>query len=156
MVEQVRYHYKECGLDNIYLVNGVTYVETPRGASVCIHDREGLHRSIGMMLISDKQNLTGKEFRFLRHELNQTQADLASFLGVSVQSVARWEKGRTKEPIDGPAQRLLRMIYKEYIGGNPNIIKPLRELAQLDEMVFEAEEEFGFQPKVGWQMADVA
>ena len=151
MVEPTRYRYTECGIDNIYLLNGFDFVDTPRGASVKIRDVEGLHRAIGMMLVRDRQSLNGQEFRFLRHELNQTQADLAAMLGVSVQSVARWEKGRTKDTIDGPAQRLLRLLYREYVVGNKDIVEPLRELAQLDEMFCDSDEEFGFENQDGWQ-----
>jgi putative transcriptional regulator len=46
-----RYHYRECGLDNIYLLNGFDPVETPRGVSVQIRDREGLHLAIGRCLV---------------------------------------------------------------------------------------------------------
>ena len=41
------YHYKGCGLDNVYLHGGVTYVDTPRGKAVQIENIEGLHRAIG-------------------------------------------------------------------------------------------------------------
>ena len=51
-----RYHYSECGLDNIYLYNGFEFVETPRGRAVNIRDIEGLHRAIGLILVRDKKN----------------------------------------------------------------------------------------------------
>lgn len=152
-----RYHYRECGLDNIYLLNGFDYVETPRGRSVHIKDLDGLHRAIGMMLVSEKKNLSGKEFRFLRHELNQTQQTLADILGVNVQALARWEKGRTKAPIDGPAQRLLRLLYAEQAKGNQEIIQALRTLADLDEQLSEDEEEMAFEDtEEGWQATELA
>jgi DNA-binding transcriptional regulator YiaG len=151
MAESNRYHYTECGLDDVYLLSGFEYIATPRGRSVRIHDLEGLHRAIGTVLVRDRQSLNGREFRFLRHELNQTQAGLAATLGVNVQSVARWEKGQTKDPIDGPAQRLLRLLYREYIDENKDIAQPLKELAELDEMFSEAEDEFGYEEKEGWQ-----
>ncbi len=154
MTHEGRYHYNECGLDNVYLLSGYHFVDTPRGKAIVIQDEQGLLRAIGMMLVSERRNLNGKEFRFLRHELNQTQADLATVLGVNVQSVARWEKGRTKEPIDGPAQRLLRLIYKEFVGGNKEIVEPLKELAELDDMLDdESDGEFGFELEEGWQPA---
>ena len=80
MVASDRYHYRECGLDNIYLLNGFEYVETPRGMGVTIKARQGLHKAIGAMLV-EKRSLTGKEFRFLRHELTLTQANLAGMAG---------------------------------------------------------------------------
>ena len=145
MATQRRYHYTECGLDNIYLSNGFQYVDSPRGKAINIQDVEGLHRAIGEMLTSEKKDLDGKEFRFLRHEMNLTQRDLAEIIGVDVQSIARWEKGQTKRPIDGPAQGLLRVMYQEFIGNNSKIVEPLRRLAELDEAIHKIESEFSFE-----------
>jgi putative transcriptional regulator len=153
---QERYHYTECGLDNIYLLNGFSFVETPRGRAVHIQDMKGLHRAIGEMLVSEKKHLAGNEFRFLRHELNMTQANLAALLGVDVQALARWEKKKT-ESVPGPAQRVIRLLYNETINGNQEICGPLKELADLDEMIFE-EPEIDFQQdnQEGWQPATAA
>lgn len=131
------YHYTECGLNNIYLVNGFEFVETPRGAAIVLTDVDGLHNAIGDMLVEKRKNLTGAEFRFLRHELGMTQLSLATVLGVDVQSVARWEKGQTKGPIDRPAQSILRLLYKEFRNDNRKITDILRELAELDEKLHE-------------------
>ena len=151
-MEQTRYHYTECGLDNIYLVNGFDIVKTPRGAAVNIRNIEGLHRAIGQILVHEKQNLSGKEFRFLRHELNMTQQNLASVLRVSVQSVARWEKGKNARQIDGPAQGLLRVLYGEFIGGNEKVTEPLRKLAELDEILNDDGEDISMEDTDGtWQ-----
>ena len=152
MEQHAAYHYTECGLDNIYLLNGFGFVETPRGQAVSIRNMGGLHRAIGQMLVRDKKNLSGKEFRFLRHEVNMTQQDLAAVLHVDVQSIARWEKGRNKRPIDGPAQGLLRVIYERFIGGDPEIIEPLRRLAEIDEIFGDDSEELSFEETEGdWQ-----
>jgi DNA-binding transcriptional regulator YiaG len=148
------YHYTQCGLDNIYLRNGVTQVKTPRGTGIHIQDPEGLHRAIGKMLVIERKYLDGKEFRFLRHELGLTQQSLAILLGVDVQSVARWEKNRTSGPIPGPAQHLIRLAYWEKINGNPQVIKSLERIAALDE-ILETEDEIVFEEdtKEGWQAA---
>jgi putative transcriptional regulator len=157
MAQAERYHYAECGLDNIYLLNGFRSVRTPRGDAVNISDIEGLHRAIGLMLVRDKKNLTGREFRFLRHELDLTQQALADLLGVNVQTVARWEKGRTKEPIDGPAQRMIRLMYSEAINRDDAIIGPLRRLAELDQPGHGDFEQVEFEAtREGWQPLLVA
>lgn len=149
MLQSDRYHYTECGLDNIYLVNGFTVVETPRGGGVQINNIEGLHEAIGSMLVREKQNLSGKEFRFLRHELNMTQQTLALLLRVDVQSVAGWEKGLRKVP--GAAQCVIRLLYEEHIKGNPAIREPLERLAELDE-IMHGDDEVTFVPTAnGWQ-----
>ena len=146
------YHYTECGLDNIYLVNGFDYVETPRGRAVQVKDGHGLHRAIGIMLLEEKKDLSGKEFRFFRHEIGQTQQTLAELIGVNVQSIARWEKGKTKAPIDRPAQRLLRLIYAQQINGNQEIIHALKMLSDLDELFAEDDEDVVFEDTSdGWQ-----
>ena len=146
-----RYHYTECGLDNIYLMNGVDIVATPRGEGVNIRNIEGLHQAIGRILVRDKKNLNGKEFRFLRHEMNLTQQNLAAILGVNVQSIARWEKGETKR-IDGPAQGLMRVLYEQFIGDNTKITEPLRLLAEIDELLNDTDEDISLEDtEDGWQ-----
>jgi DNA-binding transcriptional regulator YiaG len=150
-----RYHYTECGLDNIYLGNGFEVVETPRGKGVQIKDREGLHRAIGNMLVCEKKELNGREFRFLRHELNMTQLVLATMLGVDTQTVARWEKG--KGDISGPAQALIKLIYAEHTRRNQEISTLLRQLADLDELINGDDEPVEFRDTdEGWQPAALA
>lgn len=131
------YHYKECGLENVYLIGGVSVRETPRGKSITIEDVEELHKVIAESLLSEKKRLNGRELRFLRHELNLTQEALAALLGTDHQSVARWEKGQYKVP--GPADRLIRFLYRESAKGNAGIIGPLRRLAELDELLNDEE-----------------
>lgn len=133
------YRYTESGLDNIYLVNGYKFVETPRGRGVEIQDMEGLHRAIANILVRERKELTGREFRFLRHEINITQQALAALLGVTVLTVGRWER-EEGEGVSGPAQRLIRLLYEEKINGNQEISEPLEKLAELDEMYGTAEE----------------
>ena len=58
------YHYVESGLDNIYLVNGFDFINSPAGQSVIIQDLDGLHEAIGRSLIHDRKALSGKRFVF--------------------------------------------------------------------------------------------
>ncbi len=39
------YHYSECGLSNVYLVNGFNMIETSLGKAISIHDVDGLVRA---------------------------------------------------------------------------------------------------------------
>ena len=101
------YHYTESGLNNVWLVNGYTVETTPYGKGVRIEDVEGLNKSIAARLVNDKPHLTGAEFRFLRKELDLSQAALAKIVGKDAQSVARWKKARVPKMAD----RMMRFVY---------------------------------------------
>lgn len=102
-------HYRDCGLENIYLLNGFDKEEHEGEEFLSISDVDGLHRAIGMHIVLHRKAPSGKEIRFLRNEMDMSQAGLADILGVSDQSVARWEKGETEAP--GPAVLALRLVY---------------------------------------------
>jgi DNA-binding transcriptional regulator YiaG len=127
------YQYTESGLDNIYLANGYDFVDGPGGRQVKIKNVEGLHALIGRMLVDSKKNLTGKEIRFLRHEMLMSQATLAKLLEVSEQAVARWEKGKTGS-VPKPAESLIRLLYREHTSteGAPTIRVHLKRIAELE------------------------
>jgi DNA-binding transcriptional regulator YiaG len=122
------YLYKQCGLDNVYLLNGFSVHETPDGKAIAVQDVEGLHRAIAMHLCLNKANLIGKEFKFLRKLLDKTQADIATLFKCDSQTVARWEK--EKSAINGPAEQMIRLLYLNEVH---NIRKLVTELAELDE-----------------------
>lgn len=130
MKDTAAYQYTECGLDDIWLANGFSFVETPYGRGVTIEDADGLHNAIGTRLAHGPRALVGREVRFLRHEMDLSQAALASLLGVDSQTVARWEKNTTTIP--GPAERLLRAVYLENLGEGSNVQTLLADLSKLD------------------------
>lgn len=132
------YRYKECGLPNIRLANGYTVRNTPYGKSVSIADVEGLHRAIGKALVA-KPALTGAELRFLRKELDWSQRMLATFLGVTEQSVSLWER---KGNIPPAAERLTRLLYIEHVKGDVKVRESVEALAQLDRENGDAPMEF--------------
>lgn len=142
------YHYRECGLDRIHLLNGFEVKETGYGKVVAIHNLDGLHRAIGTHLVREKKNLSGPEIRFLRRELRMSQRRLGEVLQKSDQTVARWEKGTNK--IGGTADRLLRVLYLLQAGGNRKIKSLLERLADLDNL---AEERLSFEDTDrGWRL----
>lgn len=109
------YHYTECGLDNVYLRCGYDIEDDAEyGEIVSIHDADELHRAIGDFLVRNKKILTGKELRFLRKEMDLTQAELGKWLGVTDQAVARWEKDKTDIP--GSADYLIRTLFVDHLG----------------------------------------
>lgn len=126
------YHYTLCGLGDVYLVNGFTRHDTPYGSGVSIEDVAGLHRVIAEDIIRRRARLDGAEVRFLRKELDLSQNGLAVLLGVDTQTVARWEKGQSDVP--GPADRLIRALYREQASGNPEVRGLIDAMADLDEI----------------------
>ena len=72
------HHYKESGLDNVYLENGYEAIETPYGTGMAIKDTEGLHKVIGLWLVAQPIPLNGAELRFLRMEMELSQRELAA------------------------------------------------------------------------------
>lgn len=126
-----RYHYTECGLDNVYLVSGFDFVSDGREKEVVIQDLEGLHKAIGRYLLG-KADLSGKEIRFLRHEMSMSQVTLADLLRVSEQAVARWEKGKTEVP--KPAESIIRALYQQFVTAKPidDVRRSLKRIADLE------------------------
>ncbi|MBF9052582.1 transcriptional regulator [Roseobacter sp. HKCCD9010] len=131
MNDQSRYHYTECGLDNVWLVNGVERHDTPYGAGVSIVDVDGLHAAIGLRIADRADQMAGAEFRFLRHELDLSQRTLGNLLGVDGQSIKRWER-KSNTSLDGPGPRLLAALYRESTTGDPDLSRSLEMLADLD------------------------
>ena len=127
------YHYTECGLDNVYLCGGVDVTAGPRGKQIIIRDIDGLHKVIGRILVNEKRDLSGKELRFLRHEMVMSQATLAKLLDVAEQTVHRWEAGKTEVP--KPAESLIRLLFNEHLGDNENIKSALKRIAALEDAI---------------------
>jgi len=124
------YHYTSCGLPNVWLKNGYEARRTPYGKAVAIHNLDGLHRTIARTIIAHRPRLSGAEFRFLRKELELSQASLARLFGNDAQSVALWEK-RGKVPIW--ADRLLRGLYRATVEGDVPLRRMIDELNALAE-----------------------
>jgi len=127
------HHYKESGLDNVFLNNGYRMHKTPYGEGVSISESAALHKAIGMWLIIFPKPLNGAELRFLRVEMDTTQKHLAAIIGATEQTLRLWEKHR-KKAIPGPADRLVRTLYSEFIGGDGSIRRRLEKLAELDQV----------------------
>jgi putative transcriptional regulator len=143
------YHYVQCGLDDVYILNGYALHKTPYGHGITVENAEGLHEAIGRHLCFNKAFLNGKEFRFLRKLLDLTQAELAVALGCDVQSVARWEKGKTD--INGAADRLMRVLYLASRLGKIDAAELIRDISTLDAKITDRQV-FEDTPE-GWKAA---
>lgn len=123
------YHYTESGLDDIYLVNGFEM----DGGRFKIHDIDGLHRAIGRWLVSTRKELSGREIRFLRHEMELSQVALSTLLGVTERTVIRWENGRNAG--NAAADRTLRLLYIEKALGKSGVSEALERIASLEDQI---------------------
>ncbi len=128
-----KYHYTECGLKNIYLVNGFKITKNKSGEKeIFIHDIHGLHRTIGMLLVSKHGPLSGNEIKFIRTTLDLSQKTLARILGLNYQSVLLWEKN--KSTISKTADHLLRALFFAYLNTKKSkaIYDKINEIADFD------------------------
>jgi DNA-binding transcriptional regulator YiaG len=148
------FHYKMCGLDDVYLLNGFKIHKTSYGTGVSIENADELHRSIGLFLILKRKALSPKDVRFLRKEIDLTQGELAGYLGVTSQTVARYEKGETDIP--GPVDRLLRLLFAYHLLPAAKRGRALAEVMKAQEALddaAEAKEPVYFAPTAqgGWE-----
>lgn len=141
------YHYKECGLTNIWLISGYEQEEYDGDTYVSVRDADALHRVIATHLILQKSVLKGEQIRFLRKEMDLTQSELAVLINVSAQTVARWEKDQTDIP--GPANVLLKVICLDHLTGDVEPLKLAQELQAIDDMETE-NITFTFEGHDGW------
>jgi putative transcriptional regulator len=151
-----KYHYTESGLDNVWLLNGFEFVDHPGGKQVRITEIKELHGLIGEILADKKGDLTGKEIRFFRQEMLMTQGLLAKLLGVTEQTVHRWETGKADVP--KPAESLIRLIYKGHFAESEsgiNVRKALEDLADMEDQLDRMDFSFGenIQEELEWKAA---
>jgi putative zinc finger/helix-turn-helix YgiT family protein len=103
------YLYTSCGLNNVTLIDiDMRRCSRCGWSSAVIPNIDGLHKLLAKLLIEKKSRLNGGEFRFLRKQLGESSSDFASLIGVSAETVSRWETGR--EPVSAVADRLLRVL----------------------------------------------
>ena len=129
------YHYTDSGLDYVFLKNGFVTEQTNYGEAVAIHDIEGLHKAIAKDIINHRVKLSGQEFRFLRRELELSQKALGDIFGVSDQTVALWEKGKSQ--IQKTADMLLREMYMDKVIGQTGIYDIIERINEHERKIAE-------------------
>jgi len=147
------YHYRGCGLDDVYLTSGFEVTQTAYGPAVTILDVPGLHLAIGQRLITDSKPLSAREFRFLRKNMDLTQEALAERLRIDAQTVARYEKDQTAIP--GPVDGLMRMMFALYVMPKKQRDAILEEVKAIledepSESATGARSDFEHDPDDGW------
>ena len=106
-----RYHYIECGLSQIFLRGIETLICQNSGCAdkiVAIPNIEKLHELIADEIAVQKNKLLPEEIKFLRKYLGFSGRDFGKKIGVSSETVTRWERGKLnmKEAVE----RLLRVL----------------------------------------------
>ncbi|WP_142850539.1 DNA-binding transcriptional regulator [Telmatospirillum sp. J64-1] len=145
------YHYTECGLENVWLVNGYREIETGYGKAVSVPNSRALHQAIATDLIHRKPHLSGGELRFLRGNMDKTQAEFAYLLGRDTQTVARWEKS---EEVPDLVNVLARVIYLNHLGETPSYLDMVYKVADLKKGETPA---FTYQEKEeNWEFQEAA
>ena len=140
------YHYTESGLQNVWLTNGYAVRKTPYGKGVAIQNVAALHKAI-CQTIARKPSLTGAELRFLRKQMDLSQAALAELLGTSEQNVSLWERrGRIPKASD----RLLKLICLESLKEDVQIVALIE---RLNRQVSKAHERLRFEHRKTWRAA---
>jgi hypothetical protein len=132
------YHYTECGLDNVWLVNGVTRKKFGKhGYAVMVHDPKGLWASLAREIVHQDSRIVGQELRFLRSMLDLTQTELGKRLAYNDgQRVAVWEKAKHR-PVPVIADAFVRALYREKIGESALLTRISARLQEIGDMVGE-------------------
>jgi len=131
-------HYTACGLDDVYLVNGFTRETIDGEQFTTIEDMDSLWKAIARHLVTERKVLAAKEIKFLRGQMGLTQAELASRLRVTDQTIARWEKGEV--PVNGPADIAIRFLYLACPRAQPEGGKMLDKITELVEDLISKDE----------------
>lgn len=122
------YRYDDCGLPYVVL-HGVEVSRCPKCGyeEVAIKSIENLHKLIAWRLAEKDSRLTAEEARFLRKYVGYSSGDFAEVLGVTVETVSRWENG--VRPIGPVHDRLLRMLA---VSKEPTCTYPIENLRRID------------------------
>lgn len=108
--EVALYHYKECGLPNVYL-GGIRVASCkkcdenyPIISSILV-----LYDNIAEAVALKPRSLTGLELKFLRKHLGLTATEWASYMKTNKATISRWENQKTK--IGTQSDALIRYLY---------------------------------------------
>lgn len=124
------FHYTSSGLDYIWLRNGFEVEQTAYGEAVAIRNIPGLHQAIGRYIACNLPHITSKELRFLRKEMDLSQARLGELLGTGESSIRNWENKRHNIP--GSVDRLMRILYLERLDGDGSVRELIERIVSID------------------------
>ena len=125
-----RYHYTACGLDDVIIEGLAPVIDDAGERTYRIPNVIGLHRAIAHSIVTRSHGITPAELRFLRTEMELTQAELALVLKKDHQTVGRWERGET--PIDSNAEVVIRMLACEKLQLDPTSLSAAKKVGSTD------------------------
>jgi DNA-binding transcriptional regulator YiaG len=149
--EKNMYHYKECGLNNIYLINGVETVEMDGEEYTGIHNANSLNNAIAAHICEQKAWISPEQLKFLRIELDLSQSSLGKLLYCNRQTIARWEKGNIKIPYIYDV--VFRSLFLKTIGIERPIFMSIQALVDAETM--DVQSKICFKENGGkWEIVD--
>lgn len=105
------YHYTGCGLSKVYLKGATSYRCTNKECgdeTIGIPNIGELHQLLAEKIAIQINKLNPSEIRFLRTHLGFSGISFASCMGVSPETVSRWEKGTVN--MKEASERFLRVL----------------------------------------------
>jgi putative zinc finger/helix-turn-helix YgiT family protein len=103
------HRYVESGLPSVVLRGvSVRKCQACGADEVAIPNIAGLHRCIAEILVARKSALVAAEIRFLRQFLGHSSKDFAKLLGVTAETLSRWENA--KRDIPPVVDRVVRLL----------------------------------------------
>lgn len=125
------YRYTESGLPNVVIENAeILQCPVCGSRGVAIQSMDALHRVLALAVIRQPDPLGPHEIRYLRKWLGWSGKDFAKHMGVTPETVSRWESVDGGKPMGGTADRLLRMLVARL---EPVDAYPTERLATIEE-----------------------
>jgi putative zinc finger/helix-turn-helix YgiT family protein len=144
------FRYDACGLPGVTLMD-VEVSRCPQCGEyeVAIPQIDDLHKAIAKALIRKTSRLDAAEIRYLRKYLGWSGADFASHMGMTPETISRWESGAA--PMGPASDRLLRLMVDKR---DPISEYPLEMLATISKELPEKGVRWGLKrDKEGWHAA---
>lgn len=116
-VQDSSFHYTFCGLSKVYLKGIVIHKCTNKDCheeEITIPNMEELHQLLAEKIATQINKLQPEEIRFLRTHLGFSGVDFAHAVGVSPETVSRWEKGTVN--MKEASERFLRVLILSKVG----------------------------------------
>ena len=139
--------YSSCGLPITLMGVKVARCSSCGEHEVALPRIEELHRLIARTVIRKRGGLSGSEVRFLRKWLGWSGKDFAEVMGVTPETVSRWESGSLR--IGPQAERLLRVLVATQ---EPRDDYPASSLRELESNVSEPEHLTFKAARNGWRI----